>query len=101
MMLLMATMSPALAVEFLRAASELQLQPVGFQHQTAELQRQRRPVRVNKWPSGGTWGGKQKKKTPLSDRSLAAAADSVTSRHLHPEHPQLDSAYFMRKSTRT
>ena len=84
-MLLMATMSPALAVEFLRAASELQLQtaelqlqPVGFQLQTAELQRQRRPVRVNEWPSGGTWSGKQKKNTPLSDRSLAAAADSVT-----------------------
>jgi hypothetical protein len=39
--LLMATVPPALAVEFLRAVSGFQLQP-------AELQRQRRPVRVDK-----------------------------------------------------
>ena len=69
MMLLMAMTPPALAVEFLRAASgfqlqpaELQLQPVdfqlqtvdfrlqlvGFQLQIAGLQRQRRPVRLDK-----------------------------------------------------
>ena len=61
MMLLMPTTPPALAVEFVRAASGFQLQLAGFhlqtaelQLETAELQRQRRPVRVDKWPSGGT-----------------------------------------------
>jgi len=113
-MLLMATTPPALADDFLRAATgfqlqtaelqlqtaELQLQTAELQLQTAELQRQRRPVRVNKWPSGGTWGGKQEHITPLTGRSPAAAAEPATSRHLHPGYQQLDSAAIHEKKTR-